>query len=241
MKTRISDDIPPTANLRAEIAAAAARLVADEGLDYGSAKQRGAREVIGLRAVPRNCMPGNDELEQALAEHLRLFDPDHDARLARLREVAIEWMRRLERFNPLATGAVWKGLATEHAVVHLQLFCDNGKEVQYALIDARVDFEAGSTTHFRGSGEVEAYEFEWQGEGVVLSVYDHDDIKGALKPVTTTAQAIPQSVQQSVPQSQAAPAGASQAMADALPQSGRMAARGPLAALLKLHRHVGSD
>lgn len=169
------------ARLRSEIAAAAARLVADEGLDYAEAKQRGAREVLGLRSPPRNCLPGNDEVDAALRDHLQNHDPDHAERLARLREVAIDWMRKLARFTPLVTGAAWKGLATEQSLVHLQLFHDNGKEVQYELIDRRLDYEAGAVGHFRGGGEVEAYQFESQGVDVLLSVYDHDDIKGALR------------------------------------------------------------
>ena len=72
-------------------------------------------------------------------------------------------------------------MATEHAIIHLQLFHDNGKEVQYFLIDRGIDFEATAVTHFRRSGEVEAYQFVADGETIVLAVYDFDDIKGALK------------------------------------------------------------
>ncbi len=170
-----------TTDLRAEIAAAAARLVADEGLDYAEAKQRGVREIVGNGPVPRNCLPKNEELEAALLEHLELFDPQHRQRLNRMRTVAIDWMQRLERFVPLATGAVWKGIATEFAIIHLQLFFDNGKELQYFLLDQHIEFESISVSHFKGGGEVEAYQFDWQDQSIVLSVYDHDDIKGALK------------------------------------------------------------
>lgn len=174
--------------LRLEVAQVAARLVADEGLDYAEAKQRGLREVLGLRSPPRNGQPSNDEVDEALREHLQLHDPEHPARLARLRDIAIDWMHRLERFSPLVTGAVWKGLATEHAIIHLQLFHDNGKEVQYDLINRHIDFEVGGIGHFRGGGDVEAYQFEWQGESVLLSVYDHDDIKGALRSGTAVPE-----------------------------------------------------
>ncbi len=178
-------------HLRSQIAAAAARLVADEGLDYGAAKQRGAREVLGNGPIPRNSLPKNDQVDQALLEHLELFDAQHAERLASMRAVAIAWMHKLERFVPLATGAVWKGIATEFAVIHLQLFFDNGKELQYFLLDAQIDFESICVPHFKGGGDVEAYQFEWQGEGIVLSVYDHDDIKGALKTGTASAGLTP--------------------------------------------------
>jgi hypothetical protein len=189
-RTEIFDDTG-NRNLRSQIAAAAARLVADEGLDYGAAKQRGAREVLGNGPIPRNSLPKNDEVDQALLEHLELFDAQHAERLAKMRAVAVTWMRKLERFVPLATGAVWKGIASEFAVIHLQLFFDNGKELQYFLLDAHIDFESICVPHFKGGGDVEAYQFEWQGEGIVLSVYDHDDIKGALKTAAASAGSMP--------------------------------------------------
>ena len=166
---------------RVEIAALAARLIADHGLDYRAAKQKAMREVFGSSAVPRNSQPTNDDIDRALREHLDLFDPNHQQRVARMRDVAIAWMKQLAAFTPLATGAVWKGLATEHTVIHLQLFHDNGKEVTYFLIDRGIDFEATAVSHFRRGGDVEAYQFVADGETIVLAVYDYDDIKGALR------------------------------------------------------------
>lgn len=168
-------------SMRREIAAAAARLVADSGLDYGSAKQKAARDVVGSERLPRNQMPDNDEIDEALREHLLLFDDEHPARLARMRRAALELMRELSRFHPLATGAVWKGIATEHVPIHLQLFHDNGKEVGFFLIDRRIAFDATTVPHYRTGEDVEAFVFEWRGEPVLLSVYGRDDLRGALR------------------------------------------------------------
>ena len=168
-------------SMRREIAAAAARLVADSGLDYGSAKQKAARDVAGSERLPRNQLPDNDEVDEALREHLLLFDDEHPARLARMRRAALELMRELSRFHPLATGAVWKGIATEHVPIHLQLFHDNGKEVGFFLIDRRVAFDATTVPHYRTGEDVEAFVFEWRGEPVLLSVYGLDDLRGALR------------------------------------------------------------
>lgn len=167
---------------RGEIAATAARLIADHGLDYRTAKQKAIRDVVGTGSVPRNAQPTNEDVDRALREHLDLFDPGHAQRVEHMRKVAVDWMKLLAGFKPLATGAVWKGIATEHTGIHLQLFHDNGKEVQYFLIDRGVDFDAISAPHFRGGGDVEAYQFESEGETVLLVVYDFDDIKGALRP-----------------------------------------------------------
>jgi hypothetical protein len=166
---------------RIEIAVLAARLIADHGLDYRAAKQKATREVFGTSSVPRNSQPSNEDIDRALREHLNLFDPEHEQRVARMRAVAIVWMKLLAAFKPLATGAVWKGLASEHTVIHLQLFHDNGKEVPYFLIDRGIDFEATAVSHFRRGGDVEAYQFVADGETIVLAVYDFDDIKGALR------------------------------------------------------------
>ena len=117
-------------SLRFEIAAAAARLIADSGLDYGAAKLKAARQLLGGGGVPRDAMPDNDEIDQALREHLELFDPEHDQRLVQRRRVALELMQRLSQFQPYLTGAVWKGICAEHAPIHLQLFYDNPKEIE---------------------------------------------------------------------------------------------------------------
>ena len=169
-----------SATLRREVAELAARLIADSGLDYGNAKARALRQLSGGRP-PRGALPDNDEVDAALREHLELFDEGHAARVERMRRVALELMGRLEAFRPLATGAAWKGIAAEHAPIHLQLFVDNPKEVEYWLLDHRIDFEAGMLPHFRGPGEVEALGFEWEGQQVLLTLHPVDDLRGALR------------------------------------------------------------
>ncbi len=171
---------PGQESARSEIAAAAARMIADGGMDYGSAKMRAARELFGAR-VPRGVVPDNDEIDEALREHLGLFDAGHPQRVRRLRNAALKLMAQLEEFSPLVTGAAWKGIATEHAPIHLQLFHDNGKEVEYWLLDRHVDFEVGTITHFAGTGEVEALSFEWNDLPVLLSLYDTRALRGALR------------------------------------------------------------
>ncbi len=169
-------------SLRLEIAAAAARLIADSGLDYGAAKLKAARQLLGGAAPPRGAMPDGDEVDEALREHLELFDPDHGERLARRRRMAVEWMTRLAEFHPYLTGAVWKGICADHAPIHLQLFHDNPKEVEMRLLGERLRFDVLTLPHFRDPREsVEALAFEWRGEPVLLSLYVVDDLRGALR------------------------------------------------------------
>lgn len=165
---------------RREIAALAARMIADGGLDYASAKAKAARELFGGRA-PRGAIPDNDAVDEALREHLELFDDGHPARVARLRATALRLMTDLADFQPLVTGAAWKGIAAEHAPVHLQLFHDNAKEVEFWLLNRRIGFDVGTLPHFGGRGEVEALSLEVDDVPVLLSLYGQDDLRGALR------------------------------------------------------------
>jgi hypothetical protein len=168
-----------------EIAAAAARLVVDEGLDYGAAKRRAAQD---LAAPPRTGLPDNALLEQAVREHIAIFyAATQPQELAALRQLALAWMERLTPFRPHLTGAVWNGTATHRSDIHLQLFCDDPKSAEIALIDQRAGYTVQTAKGFRGT-PVDALRLTCPcpelGElvDVVLTIYDHDDLRGALRP-----------------------------------------------------------
>ncbi|CAN5700582.1 hypothetical protein BH10PSE18_BH10PSE18_14090 [soil metagenome] len=168
-----------------EIAAVAARLVVEEGLEYGPAKRRAVREM-GLPT--RTALPNNDEVEAEVRDYITLFCADTQPReLHALRVLALEWMARMEVFRPHVGGAVWHGTATRLSDVYVQLFCDDSKSAEIALIDHHVDYEPRMVTGFHGE-QVEALSVHAMsrllGEevGVHLLVYDFDDLRGALKP-----------------------------------------------------------
>lgn len=172
-----------TSMLTQEIAIAAARLVVEDGMEYGPAKRRAARLLGGTRS---NDLPGNDKVEDEVRTYLRLFCADtQPTELAALRTMALTWMERLAEFRPYVTGAVWRGTATRLNDVHLDLFCDDPKAAELALIDRRITYETGTSP--RGGEAVSVLslsEFSRElGEhiGVHLSVLDHDDLRGALK------------------------------------------------------------
>jgi hypothetical protein len=123
-----------------EIACAAAALIVEEGQDYGSAKRR-ALQNMGL--PPRTPLPSNDVVEAAVREHIALFCADtQPAELSTLRELALQWMQRLKEFEPLLAGAVWHGTATRLSDVYLQVFSDDPKAVELALINHGVEYQA---------------------------------------------------------------------------------------------------
>jgi hypothetical protein len=71
--------------------------------------------------------------------------------------------------------------------IYLQLFCDDPKSAELALIDQGVRFQPSAVTGFQGEA-VDALSFSCPcpglGEdvGIHLMVHDHDDLRGALQP-----------------------------------------------------------
>ena len=171
--------------IKEEIAATAARMVVEEGLEYGAAKRQATKQ-LGVSA--RSGLPDNDQVEAAVREYIALFCADtQPGELQALRELALVWMERLERFRPHLAGAVWHGTATRRSDIYIQLFCDDPKSAEIGLIDMGVRFEVTSVNGFQGY-PVDALSLHLRcaplGEyvGLHLMVYDFDDLRGALKP-----------------------------------------------------------
>ena len=168
-----------------ELAATAARLVVDEGMDYAGAKRRAVKE-LGLPR--RTALPGNDQVEAEVRAHIRLFHADTQPQeLAALRQLALDWMERLAEFRPHVSGAVWNGTATRMSDVVLQLFCDDPKSAEITLIDHGIRYDAQLHPGPRGK-MLDILSFlapcPQLGEavGIHLTIADHDDLRGALKP-----------------------------------------------------------
>jgi hypothetical protein len=168
-----------------DIAVAAARLIVEEGMEYGPAKRRAARDLRpGGRLVD---LPGNDEVEDEVRVYIDLFHAESQpAELAELRRIAVRWMERLAAFRPHLTGAVWRGTATRRNSIRLELFCDDSKAAEMALIDMRVDYEVSSTDGPRGRVLDVLNVFEMSPAlggvvGVSMTILDYDDLRGALR------------------------------------------------------------
>lgn len=168
-----------------EIAAVAARLVVEDGLEYAAAKRRAVKQ-LGLPA--RTALPDNALLEAAVREDIAVFCPETQAvELQALRELALLWMDRLQAFRPHLGGSVWHGTATRHSDIYLQLFCEDPKAPEWTLLDHRVEYHPGTVNGWRGE-PVEALTLRTRSEAlgqwvlVHLMVHDLDDQRGALKP-----------------------------------------------------------
>jgi len=167
---------------RARIAAAAARLMAEDGIDdFALAKRKAARQ---LGVTDAQALPGNDEIEAELREYLALYQADeHPQRVAELREIALDAMRALERFNPYLTGPVLKGIAGPYAEIELQLFPDSVKDVEIFLLDRNLSYDTREGRRYAGdrARAVSVLSLTWDGAPLRLSIFDPRDERVALK------------------------------------------------------------
>lgn len=128
---------------RRRVAQEAARLMTEHGIrDFHHAKLKAA-ERLGIDDA--QSLPRNQEIEDALREHQRLFLGDRQPELLRARrEAAVEAMRFLAPFEPRLVGAVLDGTADEWSAVCLHLYTDDVDAVLRFLTERGVPFETGS-------------------------------------------------------------------------------------------------
>jgi hypothetical protein len=124
---------------RARIADLAARLIVEHGItDWSLAKRKAVRQLL----LPgRTSLPGNEEIEAALAAHHALFGAEeHAVTLRSQREEALVWLRELAEFEPRLVGGVAAGWATEHSDIRIELIADDSKAVELTLINRNVAY-----------------------------------------------------------------------------------------------------
>ncbi len=183
----LSTIIPMGASLADEIAATAARLVVDEGMEYAGAKRKAAA-TLGRHGGRQGALPSNEQVEDEVREYLALFCAETQPKELRLlRQIALTWMDRLAEFRPHLAGAVWRGTATRLSAIHLNLYCDDAKSAEIALLNHRIDYDVGSRPNARG-GQFDVLSVAERCKAlddwvtVHLTIQDHDDLRGALKP-----------------------------------------------------------
>jgi hypothetical protein len=133
---------PQSPALRSELVHAAARLIAEDGLDYGFAKRKAQRQLGLPESFP---LPGNAEVEEAVRAYQAIYQEDEQVEcLAWLRAAAIELMHLLSPFSPWLTGSVLDGTAGRHARIDILLFPDSAKEVEIFLLDRGIHFHHGN-------------------------------------------------------------------------------------------------
>jgi hypothetical protein len=172
--------------MRALIAAAAARIMAEDGIDdFALAKRKAARSLGAARGDEmREALPTNDEIEAELRAYLALYQAEeHPQRTDELRRIALDAMRALERFHPYLTGPVLKGIAGPYAEIDLQLFPESAKDLEVFLLDRGIAFETHEGRRYSGdrAHAVSVFTLLWQETPLRLSVFDPRDERVALK------------------------------------------------------------
>ena len=155
---------------RREIAGAAARLMAEDGIDdFGYAKRKAARQ-LGLPEI--GALPTNTEVEAELRTYLALYQSEEQpALLKELRGVAIAAMRFLADFNPYLTGPVLDGTAGRYAEVELELFAESAKEVEIFLINHNIRYEHGRIPQGLGELPEAVLHLDWDATPLRLNIY----------------------------------------------------------------------
>lgn len=167
-----------------QLAAAAARLVVEDGMEYAAAKRKAAREFAG-----RAELPANELVEAEVRAYLSTYCTEtQPAELNALRQLALRWMLRLADFRPHLSGAAWRGTATRLSSLHFDLYCDDTKAMEISLINRGIAYDCASMPGGHRSEPVSVLRLADHcaelGEQVTLHLVIHelDDLRGALKP-----------------------------------------------------------
>ncbi|HYL87718.1 MAG TPA: hypothetical protein VEU32_03010 [Burkholderiales bacterium] len=169
-------------DMRARIAAAAARLMAEDGIDdFALAKRKAARQ---LGASEKESLPRNDEIESELRAYRALYQAEeHPHVIGELRRIALDAMQALAQFNPYLTGPVLKGIAGPYAEIDLQLFPDSAKDVEIFFLDRNIPFSTHEGRRFSGDQPRAAsfISLLWRDVPLRLAVFDPRDERLSLK------------------------------------------------------------
>ena len=165
--------VPHSSNLRREIAALAARMIAEDGIsDYGFAKRKAARQ---LGAVNADELPNNAEIEAEVRTYLSVFqDEEHLERQMVMRLAAVEIMRELQPFRPYLTGAVLEGTAGRYSEIEIDLFPESAKEVEIFFLNNNVAYEHREPRRNQPDAPEAILVFDWDDIPVKLRIYSPD-------------------------------------------------------------------
>ena len=160
--------------IRAQVAAEAARIIATEGQHNYHAAKKKAAERIG--ASERLALPSNIEVKEALRTYQNLYGGErHQDNLDRLRAIAIEAMQLLNAFNPRLVGSVLDGTADEHSRISLHVFCDSPDSMVLHFLENSVPFHQEQRQirwHDGNHRMVPLIVFDLDGTTVELSIFD---------------------------------------------------------------------
>lgn len=166
---------------RQVVAQEAARIIVGHGIrDYRLAKQKAADR---LGVAGRGSLPGNAEIEAAVAEHLQIFGREsHADHLRLLRIAALSAMELLVSFTPRLVGPVLVGTADQNSAVNLHLFADSPEAVAMELAGMGVSYRPYERRLKSRRNRVETFagfEFHHSNSAIQVTVFPIDGIRQA--------------------------------------------------------------
>lgn len=125
---------------RQRLAYEAARIMAEQGVHEFERARRKAAQRAGV-GDKRNW-PNNEEIQEALLAHQRLFQGERRAEeLRELRAQALAAMRSFASFQPRLVGPVLTGTAERSQGVRLLVFAESPEEVVHALLEQGIPWK----------------------------------------------------------------------------------------------------
>ncbi|WP_449192959.1 hypothetical protein [Thauera sp.] len=156
--------------LRREIAALAARMMAEDGIsDFGFAKRKAAKQ---LGATDADALPNNTEIETELRAWLALYqDEEQPERLHEMRSVAVEVMRLLADFRPYLTGGALDGTAGRYSELEIEIFPESTKDVEIFFLNLDLPYDHREPRRPAPHAPEAVLSFDWNDVPVKVSVY----------------------------------------------------------------------
>ena len=141
--------MPDAQRLRTETAQRIAADIAENFSDWASARARALDELKSeLGLIPAGAVPSSSEIESAVRAHYDLFShAEHAELLKEKRLFALSLLQAFENVDIFLTGAVLNGCAHADSIIVLDVFTDDVKAFEAALIDHGIDFEPVESPH----------------------------------------------------------------------------------------------
>lgn len=172
---------PRSGTLRREIAALAARMMAEDGIsDFGFAKRKAAKQ---LGASDSESLPTNAEIEAELRAWQALYQDDEQAeRLLEMRSAAVEIMRLLAEFRPYLTGGALDGTAGRYSELEIELYPESTKEVEIFFLNEDLAYEHREPRKPAPGAPEAVLSLDWDEVPVRLSIYPSGAERSGRRP-----------------------------------------------------------
>lgn len=157
--------------IRREIAALAARMMAEDGIaDFGFAKRKAARQ---LGVSETEGLPTNAEIEAELRAWQSLYqDDEQEDRIRAMRETAVAVMHLLDEFRPYLTGGVLDGTAGRYSEVEIELYPESAKDVEIFLLNQGIDYEHREPRRVTNHLPEAILSLDWDDVPVRLTIHE---------------------------------------------------------------------